>query len=235
MSIFRRNSAKIARAEVAQWFALTPSGTVFLSSDGRAFPLGADEAMAVRASAETKAVQWHVTLETRGWIAVAIVLFVVIGSQALADGLDAPWNQAVRAAAYGLYAAHGAWMLYEAWKVMKAMRALRGGIALSLQGRVPLDSSRAGALALINPIPAIIVGIMLLVLVWNWLAELVSHRGIDLIGWIPGWLPISFAVFVCVAVLGNRWIDRSRGVGVLPSEDLASRVLDRLDRERIGR
>jgi len=235
MSMWQQNSAKIARKEVEQWFATTSSGSVFLPGDGRVLPLGVEEAAAIRESTETKAVEWHVAFEVRAWIAVSLVVVIVVASQSLASRLPEPWDDGVRTVAYILYAGHGAWMLFEALQVMKSMRTLRASIALSLAGRVPIDASRTGALGKSNPIPAIVTAVMIALFAWNWLAEVVAHRGIDLVGAMPLWLPVPIVVFVWVLVLGNRWIDRSRGVGVLPPEDLAGRVRNRLDRERLGR
>ncbi len=234
MSMWRHDSAKIARKEVALWFATTPTGTVFLPGDGRVLPLGIEEAKAIRASAETKAVEWQAAFQSQLMVAIFIVVAIVMVSQTLAAKLPDPFGEAVRTAAFVLYAAHGGWAIYEAFAVMKKMRTLRASIALALAGRVPLDPSRAGSLGARNPIPAIVIAIVSGLLIGNWSGEILSHVGVDLIGWIPMWLPMSLVVFVYIVVLGNRWIDRSRGVGVLPPEDLASRVRNRLDRERLG-
>lgn len=232
--MWQRNSAKIARKEVAQWFAQTATGTMFLPGDGRVLPLGTEEALAIRASAEEKAIEWHVAFETRAWLAIVIVIAVIVGSQSLAGKLPSPWSDGVEAAAYATYAAHALWLIYEAWNVMKEMRTLRAGIAYALQGRIPLDPSRAGSLGAANPVRYVLIGTGVVLLLWNFLAEQVSHFGIDLIGSVPPWLFLSIAVFILIAALGNWWIDKGRGVGVLPPEDLATRVRNRLDREQLG-
>ncbi len=234
MSFGRPNARQIARKEVAQWFALTPTGTVFLPGDGRVLQLGEEEALAIRASAETKAIEWHVAFENRAWLAIAIVIAVIVGSQSLAAKLPPPWNEGVEAAAYAIYASHAAWMIYEAWSVMKEMRTLRASIGHSLQGRIPLDPSRAGPLGLSNPARFVLIGIGVVLLASNFAAEQFAHFGVDLIGWIPVWLVLPVAVFILIAGLGNWWIDKQRGVGILPPDDLAARVQNRLDRERPG-
>lgn len=230
-----QNAVKIARREVGNWFATTAAGSVFLPGDGRVLPLSREEALAIRASAEEKAIAWHSAFELRAWLAIGLIVAIFVGTQSLASSLDEPWRGGVRAASYAIYSLHGLWLLWEAFEVMKQMRTLRAGIAHSLAGRVPILAERAGELGRTDPVPIVLGGLVLVLFAWNWLAEVLAHRGFDLIGIIPTWFPITFAIFVVIVAYGNRWIDRSRGVGVLPPEDLASRVRDRLDRERIGR
>lgn len=229
------NVAQIARREVAQWFAWREGQSVFLPGDGRVLPLGHEEALAIRASAETKAIEWHVSFQHRAWLAIAIVIFVVVGSQSLASGLAEPWKGGVEAAAYAIYATHGAWMLYEAWAVYKEMRTMRLSIAQALAGRVPLDPIRAGGIGLTDPVRIVLIGIVALLLAWNFVAEHVAiGGGPDLIGWIPPWLLTPFVIFVLIAAYGSRWIDRSRGIGVEPPRDFNARVERALERERRG-
>jgi hypothetical protein len=235
MEIWQRDVAQRARKDVAHWFVWSATGAAFLPGDGRALPLSDDELLAIRASAETKAVAWRVALENRMIFGVVLIVCLFTGGQSLASSLASPWKEGAQAAAYAIYATHGAWMLYEVWSSDREFKTLRAAIALSLRGRVPLDPVRAEVFnrGVLARVAFAVLGVGLLV--WNFAAEQVAHLGFDLIGWVPAWVWLAIVVAILAGTLYLRWVDRANGVGALPPEDLATRVRNRLDRERLGR
>lgn len=235
MEIWRRDAAKRARDDVAHWFAWSAAGAAFLPGDGRALPLTEDELLAIRASTEAKAVEWGVALENRMILGVVFIVFLVAGGQSLAGSLASPWKEGAQAAAYAMYATHGAWMLYEVWSSDREMRQLREAIALSLRGRVPLDAVRAEVFAAGVSLRFVVTILAAGLLILNFAAEQLAHFGFDLIAWMLPWGWLAIFAAIAAAVLRLRWIDRANGVGALPPEDLATRVRNRLDRERLGR
>lgn len=212
-------SRKTALLQVAQWFAVRNGETLFLPGDGRVLPLGRDEAAAIRSSVEAKAIGWHAGFELRAWIAVIAFVAVFMTMQTLSHKVPTQYEEGVRAAAYAIYSVHGLWILWEAIQVGRAMKTLRASIAHSLAGRVPLPAERAGALGRIDPVPAVLTALVLALFGWNWLAEVLAHRGLDLIGVIPAWLPIPLALFIAIVALGSRWLDRRNGIGVVPGDE----------------
>lgn len=228
MEIFRQNALRHARREVATWFATTAGGSALLDGKGGVFRLDATEARTLRDDAEAAVFLLYERLQYRA-LGAAASLFAI---QMFASLFPAMIEEIVSKSALLIYSGHGIWLFHEAWKSAQEQKLYRAALANRLAGRPPIPAEFAGELGFSDPVRKVLIAVFVLLFAGNIAAELLAHAGIDVFERLPPWIWVPVIVFTLVLALGNLWIDRSRGIGVMPPADMSSRVQNRLDRLR---
>ncbi len=209
----RSDHASVAKAQVDKWFGQATVGPVFLARDKAVYRLSPEEVERLREDAIADVIILQMRMRTRTYVAIFLVIFLFIALSSWSRGLDAPWNEIVNRTGYAIYSAHGVWIFYEAYKIDRAVKAVRDRIASSLKGRVPLPEMITEHLTRTNPFTILLTGIVIFFVALSVVAEMLAHRGIDLITILPPWmlfavLPVAWGLYF----LGKHF-DRSRGVG----------------------